>query len=517
MQSNAIHEVFVNTDKTVNEIPNIPSKTSSFKFNKITPAPQFILSSSQSVQQKTTPLLVSQPPTTQLVSQPPTTQFVSTSQFLQQPLPTPQFLHQPQPLQSDQPPIALPTPQQGFGQKLSKRPALELEVPNVSDPSSNNVFFQTRVNQPSIELEAPYFESDQYAQTNMQNNAQRQKPSIDLEPPFQDDSLKTVETNVLAGLSQIKRDNINRQFEKSNVDKEPAESETSGFIQSNSTLDDRFTQVYILPSGKEPVRGPYEHPDLVQNKVIFTDWNSLLQQKPDESLPISNFNEYVNGKIPGEEEEDAQNPTDDLQRDFSNYPRPFSFASTTERLENSGTEQSVRRVSSDATNPFSSNSQPAKDLLPPFYTNDAVSPNNQFSPFPQGPSSSDITKVTFGNTAAFDSYSAQQANTPALGQSYDGDDNNTVVIQNPFQHPFYKIRKMNDERNIIFIPLTDSDFALELRKVPLNRTRIARRMVMRKRKMNRDTEQEQEFPKCGHCHQGYLIDRERCVPCITLT
>ncbi|KAL1461808.1 hypothetical protein WDU94_013679, partial [Cyamophila willieti] len=546
LQSNAIHEPFVNTDKSANEIPNTPVKQSSSKFNKVSPTPQFVQTPTpQFVEQSPSPQLVQQtpqflqpPPVLQYELSPPTAPSQGVFVSVQQ---TPELPRAPLP--TEQLPVAVLPPQQTFGQQFVRKPALELEVPDFAD-NGNNAVIRTTVGQLAIDLEAP-FEDPVPVQSSAQHNAHVHKPSIELEPPVsQDDNLNTVETNNLAVLSGNKRNNINRQSQQSNAgDREAAESQPgAAAVTSNSTFDDRFTQVYILPSGKAPVRGPYEHPDLNQNKVIFTDWNSLLQQTTDETFPFSNFNEYVNGKIPGEEE--VENTNDDLQRDFSNFPRPFSFVSTTERLAASPTVQSETRV---PFNQLQSNFRPAVELLPPFTDNDAVS-NNQPSPFPSGPSSADrhFTQVIFNNEPSFESNNVQplesnaqqHSNVQGFGQSeiYNlDDDNNTMVIQNPFQHPFYKVRKMNDEQNLIFIPLTDSDFALELRKVPLNRTRGVRRVVIRKRHTRdtkhvvktsrnlRDTNQSKEskedhqsYTKCGHCIQGYLVDREGCVPCVPI-
>uniref|UniRef100_A0A8D8WBC4 Chitin-binding type-2 domain-containing protein n=1 Tax=Cacopsylla melanoneura TaxID=428564 RepID=A0A8D8WBC4_9HEMI len=541
LQSNAIHESFGNIEKSANEIPNSLVKQSSSKFNKVSPTPQFV--------QTPTPQFVEQSPSPQLVQQTPQFQQPSPLQFELSPPSQDAFVSVQQtselpraPLPTEQLPIAVLPPQQTFGEKFIRKPAFELEAPDFAD-AGNTAFTRTTVGQLATDLEAPY-EDPVPVQSSAQHNAHLHKPSIELEPPIsQDDSLNTVETNNIAVLAQNKRTN-NRQPQRSNAgDKEAAESQPgAAAVKSNSTFDDRFTQVYIRPSGKAPVRGPYEHPELTQNKVIFTDWNSLLQQTTDENFPFSNFNEYVNGKIPGEEE--VENTNDDLQRDFSNFPRPFSFVSTTERLAASPTEQTETRV---PFNQLQSNFRPAVELLPPFADNDAVS-NNQLSPFPSGPSSvdRDFTQVIFNNEPSFESNNAQPLGSNAqlptdvqgFGQDerYNLDDNNTVVIQNPFQHPFYKVRKMSDNQNLIFIPLTDSDFALELRKVPLNRTRGVRRVVVRKRhtrdvkqsvktsRNSRDTnsqskenkEDHQTYAKCGHCVQGYLVDREGCVPCVPI-
>ncbi|KAI5741045.1 hypothetical protein M8J76_009823 [Diaphorina citri] len=573
----------VNTGKSPNQIPDTPAKTTPFKFNN-----RITLTPPQFSQQTSTPQFVQPPPPVQqFAAQPPTPQFVKQFQaqdLSQQQPPTPQFIQQPPPVQASQatfapvqqtPDVRAPLPteqatvivqppqrafvqptQQTFSQNFVRRPAVEFEPPEYTD-QENNAFTQTRVVKPSTELEVPYDEA-------VPQQAGQQKPSIELEPPLQDDSLRTIDQNVLA---PNKRDNTNRPT-TNQATGDKSSNDNAGAIQSNNTLDDRFTQVYILPSGKEPVRGPYEHPDLVRNKVIFTDWNSLLEQKPDDTLPTSNFNEYVNGKIPGEEE--VETPSDDLQRDFSNHfpARPFSSFPSTERIDTSATVQTVTRVpsginvkvflesgpeqsgdqafqhsplnrndftSAGSDGQFSGKPQLAVELLPPFDANELApnnqfSPNNQLSPFPLGPSSPDLTQVTFSDLPL--SASAQPLNLD--------DENNTVVIQNPFQHPFYKVRKMNDERNIIFIPLTDSDFALELRKVPLNRTRVSRRVVARSRQARRtesqsnpgqrvsrqarstekeskpEHEEQEEAVKCGHCHQGYLVDRGNCVPCVPL-
>lgn len=607
-QNNVLHESVHNLDKST---PDTPPRTTPLRFDfKVTPTPK--QGESQTPRQFVQPFS-----TSQFVQPQPVRPFVSTQQTaepVRSPLPTQQV------------PVAVSPPQTGFGPLFDRSPAFNF--PSTGFAQQQNAFSGNRVARPSLDLEVPFFNSAPQQQpiaskpTNffavriktpdsdelsgihdeedetpsspspVQGTSKR-RPSIELEPPVQNDAITTAGQNVFPGFPPSKREDMKQPIVTFMKD------EDSGALQANSTLDDRFTQVYILPSGQVPPKGPYAHPDLSQNKVIFTDWNSLLQEKPDQSFPNNNYNEYVNGKIPGDEEkkeEDDKKPSDDLQREFSNnFSKPPNFFSVRIRTPDSDELTGIHDEEED--NPSSpspvqatpSKNQPPLDLLPPYEVSDQSAPN--YSIFPLGPNSPKMTQVVFGNIpsfgskfnarpalninnvqvagqSSFDSDSSDLTPRPALninnlqlsgqsfsdsressdltsrpalninniqlsGQSFldsDDDSNSTTIIQNPFQHPFYKIRKMNDDQNIIFIPLTDSDFALELRKVPLNRSRIARKVLVRTRPLSGDirtdeqeklnkregSEEQHESFKCGHCHQGYLVDREGCVPCVPL-